>query len=361
MIKYLLYILLFLIPLIYLPYGISPFESYKVIAVIIGVLTLFIALLVKYKQKLYSKFNKLLVILVAAIFLLSLFHLISAFSFDAFLGNVFRLQGIYLLWILLLLSLLSCVVKFKNAPFILPFISLILLAFFAYYFGLNINNRSYSTLGEPNAFAAIIIFIWPFLFFNLKNKYYLLVAKVTFIVLIIPLLVFAASSSAIVALVIQLIFILLLKFTKRVSLSTLICILLLILSLILPIFDKRSVYENRVEVWKTAIKAGSDSLIWGNGFGNESPIMHKASLELNNSLQLDNVDSAHNIFLDFFVEGGIVGLIIFISLWLISIKKLICNKNTLEIILFLGLSVCLSFNPLSVATLVQFWWLIGQS
>src|SRR5579872_2450477 len=106
-ISYLLYFLLFYLPLLFVPFGISPFETPKIIIAVFLILSILITEILKYGRLLIYKFNKVQLFIIGFIFVISFIHLIFSFSIQALLGNIYRLQGVYLLWILLIFSLLS--------------------------------------------------------------------------------------------------------------------------------------------------------------------------------------------------------------------------------------------------------------
>jgi len=126
------------------------------------------------------------------------------------------------------------------------------------------------------------------------------------------------------------------------------------------LFEQGSLYENRGEVWTTALVAGFTHPLFGTGFGNTEVFLHQATLKLHNHLQGYYVDSSHNIFLDWFVEGGIVGLGLFASLLFQTFSRFVTAKQERNLVLLLGLTAGLSFNPVSIVLLIAFWWLIGQ-
>ena len=119
-------------------------------------------------------------------------------------------------------------------------------------------------------------------------------------------------------------------------------------------------YENRAVIWPTAFKAVLLNSLAGGGFGNTEVRLRKIIKQEHNSLIGYYVDSSHNLFLDWWVQGGVVGLGIFVMLCIIAIKNFYIKQRTFELLLFLGLVTVFSFNPLSVVSLVQLWWLIGQ-
>lgn len=133
---------------------------------------------------------------------------------------------------------------------------------------------------------------------------------------------------------------------------------LLVFSLSLPFFSKSQSWDNRTLIWQSAVLAGWQSPIVGNGFGNLQLSLSKSAKNLHTTIQYENVDSSHNIFLDWWVQGGIIGVGALISLLIFSILSLVRANDKEKLTALLGLLVIVSFNPASVSTLLQLWWLI---
>ncbi len=89
--------------------------------------------------------------------------------------------------------------------------------------------------------------------------------------------------------------------------------------------------------------------------------MLSASSTVNNHLQQYTIDSTHNIFLDYWVQGGIIGVMLFGTVLFTAFYKFIKNNKKFEITILFGLLTVFSFNPLSVASLIALWWVLGQA
>jgi len=348
--------LLFFLPFVALPFGISPFESPKVI--LAEILIEILLLLHFFKKNFLSriKLQKYQLILSGIIIVLTLLHLILFPSPTSFFGNPFRLQGIFILWYLLAFSVVAANIKTDKIPNYIYLFSIVLIFITIIAFGGNENGRAVGTLGEPNALAATAIFIFPFLVFRQKN--FIKVLGFIFALIIIFL---SGSRSGLVAFLIESVFILLSQFMKlSIAKSFSLSLILLILSLLLPVIEGGGWFENRSVIWQTALIAGFNSLLIGSGFGNIDKALHQASVTMNNLLQHQFIDSSHNFILDFWIQGGIVGLTALTAIIFFSIKNLINQSKTLELTALLGLLTVMSFNPVSVTTLVAFWWALGQ-
>lgn len=108
------------------------------------------------------------------------------------------------------------------------------------------------------------------------------------------------------------------------------------------LFNPQNLYFNpfyqRGEIWSRTLKLVSSSPLRGLGLGN-FPIYYNLNLpsHLNQTLY------AHNLFLQFWSELGILGLLwmmVFYLLFFREIKKLFCENDKIRICLGLG---CLSF------------------
>jgi O-antigen ligase len=234
-------------------------------------------------------------------------------------------------------------------------VSLIGLVGACFLFGANQAGRIVGSLGEPNALAATAVFLTA-ITFGSKSK--LLLAISTLICLGIVFV--SGSRSSLLALGIMILYYIL---TYLKVLSTwqrfLIGLILVWICCTLPLLQPQFTFENRSEIWRTSLIAGFDSPIFGHGFGNTSQVLHQTSEKLQNNIRFENVDSAHNLWLDFWVSGGIVSLICLIFLICLSMKKQIHQDNLPLLSAWLGILVMFSFNPMSVVNLVELWWLIG--
>ncbi len=361
MVSEIFYFLLFFIPLIVIPQFPSAFEIPKVILTEIGI-GLLILFTINSRTFSLKYLPKNQVVLTLIIMILSIFHMFLNSESLIFFGNPFRLQGTILLWILLSLSLASSQLSLKHIPLFIPLLSFIALFFGTLLLGKNLSGRAVGTLGDPNALAASVVFIWPFLYYLFKSMlkkpiiWQLLLCILTTIIILL-----SGSRSGIIAFVIQLIFILLLYLKYSSLAKTLVlCIFLLITSYSLPFLEGDGWYADRAEIWQTSLVAGFQQPYIGHGFGNIEKVLPAVSKQLNNDVQYQYVDSSHNIFLDWWIQGGAVGLL---SLFLLvgnTLYSFIRKENSRNIVLLLGLLTTLSFNPASIASLIAFWWLIGQ-
>lgn len=364
MTTYLIVFLLFFLPLIVILNFPLAFETPKVILaeVIIEIL-----LIIKLLGKEKLKFNHKQLILSFGLLILTVIHLIFYSDIKSFFGNVFRLQGIFLLWHLVLFSLISPHIKLSKIPSSFYVLALNLLFISTFLFGQNRAGRVVGSLGEPNALAATAIFIFPFIVFSSRSN----LVKLMSLVITLIIVLISKSASGLIGLTIVTLFIFLTQIAK-LSLKKvfLACLILVGLSLFLPFLgiEKRLdttltspyKFEVRGDIWQTAVFAGLKSPIIGSGFGNLQEKLNLAAKDLNNNIQYVIVDNSHNFLLDFWVQGGIVGLGLILALLTFSIKNLLDSEKSLELAAILGVLIVMLFNPVSIGILIAFWWLIGQ-
>lgn len=125
--SYFIQFLLFFLPLIVFPFGISPFEIPKVILVEAVIDMLLIVTIWNTKNFSFKNVSYIQLLIYGSIGVLSVIHLFFFTTSTTFFGNIFRLQGVFLLWHLLLFSLLSSQIDMQKRSLILPVLSYFLL------------------------------------------------------------------------------------------------------------------------------------------------------------------------------------------------------------------------------------------
>ncbi|HUQ85716.1 MAG TPA: O-antigen ligase family protein [Candidatus Limnocylindrales bacterium] len=342
--------------------GPGSFEGSKVIVAELIISILLVFNVISSDSIKHKNINRIWLLGLAVLFILSIIHLFFNQTQTVLFGNQFRLQGTLLLWFLMTLAFLTSKISIENRikPWVVFAVLVIQFILSILFIGVGA-DRPIGTLGEPNALAATVLFLWPFLFFpKPNNRKYWIIGFIGVIIICIILLI-TGSRSGIIAFGIQLLFLYLVRaFYGRSFFPTIISILLIVCSLAIPFYIQGNLYENRSEIWQSSLSAASKSPLIGVGFGNVEYALHEANVRIGNHLPGYYVDSAHNIFLDFLVQGGIIGFLILIYLILNTFRGFIFHNNTRNIVLLLGLTASLSFNPASVVSLIQFWWLIGQ-
>lgn len=368
LIPLLTYLLLFVVPLIVIP-GINlRFEPPKVLLAEL-LIQLMAAYLIVSGNFSLKRVPKLLISILSGLFLLSLFHLISEPTKQNLFGNVFRLQGTILFWHLLILAIIAQNSYFRLKDRYIYIGSFIAICIGALIYGSNSVDRLIGSLGEPNALGAVIVMLFPFLFLSFKEIW----VRVIGVIGAIGVINFSESKSALIALSLQILFILLIKvFKGKYFLASIICFILLALSLTLPILERRYFlrtntdpfayrFEDRAEIWQVTLNAGLDSPLFGSGLESIQEKIKKTAIKMNVNAQYQTIDSSHNLLLDYFLWGGAVGLGLLGGLGALAIRNMIQKKMLLELTVFLGLLTVLSFNPTTVSVLAGFWWIIGRS
>lgn len=353
---YLFSILLFLLPLLVFPFGQSFFELPKVILAEILIQAGLIIFFLTHKDISLKHFDRTIIAIVVLFFSFGLGSLLFLAQKYTFFGNPFRLQGVLLFWYLLIFTLLSSKFDSRRLHGIFPLIGLIGIFMGSLFLGVNQDGRAYGTLGEPNALAASALFLWPFVYFKFNSR------PVKFLSLLLAFLVvlFSGSRSGLIGLLGQgaLLFgINYLKFNLRQVIF--ISVILLALGLLLPAQESNLVYENRVEIWKTALWFGKSHLL-GTGIGNIDSALKESSNNLNNNVKFQYVDSSHNLILDFWVQMGVLGITLLFVMLYKSVKNYSQEGNYYYYLLWFGVLNMMLFNPASVVTLIHFWYLVGQ-
>jgi O-antigen ligase len=181
------------------------------------------------------------------------------------------------------------------------------------------------------------------------------------LLLVLFLVFISGSRSGFLALVIEGIFFLCYsQFKISIGKTIAIVFCCFILVMMLPFFEEERAFENRIEIWQTAVASGFENPIIGSGFGSIERSLRLASEKMSNNVRFQYVDSAHNVFLDWWVQGGVLGLGAIAFLIGRSIFTFFKNRQALLIIVFFGILTTMSFNPSSVVTLLMFWYLIGR-
>lgn len=293
---------------------------------------------------------------IGLLFLLTIIDLIFLKTNTTFFGNTFRLQGVFFLWHLLGLALISSAINLPKKVYLFSTFSLVVLSLSAYILGGDLNGRAFGTLGEANSLAGMAVFLLPFGLVATPKW-----AKIGSVVVVALIILASGSRAGVIAFLIQLIFVGLVYLAHfKLSRAFLVALLLGLVSLALPIYAGGGWYENRSEIWYTSLVAGTLSPFIGHGFGNTETAIHQASLILNNNIQYQVVDSAHNIFLDFWVQGGFLGVLAMVILIIFAVRNFLQRGQAKELLIILGLLITLSFNPVSVSLLIAFWFFLGQ-
>lgn len=353
--RYLIYFLLFFLPCLTLPFGVN-FETSKVFMAEIAIGLLVLIHINQSKQFDLKRYSKPYIFILSVIVLVSLTHILLNPSLDYFFGNIFRLQGVFLLWLLLVFSLISSQIAIFPVRRLIYIAPMIFLFAVSLAIGTNASGRAIGSLGDPNSLAAAMLFLFPFVWFNTKTQ-----LRITGGFMVLAILFLSGSRSGLIGFGLEILLIMFItKLNIPLKTAFILCLLLLAATYSLPLIEGGGWYENRAEVWYTSYEAGFQNPILGSGFGNIEASIQKGAKILGNNVRFEKVDSSHNIFLDWWIQGGLTGIGILTVTLITSIIGLARQKRTLELTILLGLIAALSFNPASIVTLIQFWWILGQ-
>lgn len=357
---YLTLFLLFLLQFVYFPIGVTHFETPKVYLAECLIFALVLWKLFSKSGFALTKLTKRWFIGLAGVLALGLVHVLFFATDLTFFGNAFRLQGVFLLWMLVAFAVLSNKIDIQkrlHTAFILTILVGQLVLTLLVDGG--IAGRAIGSVGEPNALAAITLFVWPFIFFvNKPANVYIKVITAAIACLIIFL---SGSRSGLIGFALQVLFIIpVVEFRFGIKRVFALCLALLLAAYTLPYFDQKSVYEKRSEIWQVAAAAGMEKPLLGHGFGNTEYALKEKATEMKTNLGLSYVDSSHNLFLDWWVQGGIVGVGLLVYLLVLTYMTCLKKKYMGRTVLLLGVLTALSFNPASIVSMIALWWLIGQ-
>ena len=358
--------LLLIIPLAISPFSLDAFMIPKVtIFVIYGCIALFY-LTLNFK-KIYIKTDLRLKILFLLFSVVTMFSFISSKTpwEQQFYGREGRNNGLVVFISLLLLMILSAQINIFNFKqkinnYIAASSLVVLVYSCLQLLGLDpitwdtINIKMFSTLGNPNFLSAFLASsLVPVLIYINSHKVLASMRKdlKLFLIFLISLvygyIVFKSKSyqgSIIVILSLLLLVILLsYKFKKRVFtiMSSIVFFLVVVigslgtlnLGPLGSILYKSSVIS-RGDFYRSAVKMGNDNWLHGvgiDGFG-DYYLAYRDSVAASRS-NAEYVDTAHNYFLDFFTNMGVGGLVLYISLILLTLVGFIklLRKSTFDI------------------------------
>lgn len=353
--EYLLIALLLFLPLIVIPSGASYFEIPKVIIAEILIQAGLFIILIKTKKFGIGYFRSPQLILASFILGLTILHLFIFQTREAFFGNVFRLQGIFLTWHLTALFLIFNSIRLQKNLTKGIWVIFLFLFLSVFLYGNNEEGRRIGSLGEPNSLAATSLFLFPFLFLWSPKLLKIICLGITILIIYL-----AGSRSGAISLGLQLLFLSLLRLRFSIKKAFAASLAVVLVVLIQPFLITQTVYENRAEIWRTALIAGQSSPLVGNGFGNVTEALRSASWKVSNNVRFQYIDSSHNLILDYWVQGGIIGLGLIVSIFVLAVKQLIKRQEKILLTSLLGVFVMSLFNPLSVVNLVELWWLLSQ-
>lgn len=336
-----------------------------------------------------DKITFLVLIYLAVVFLANILGLDSKISI---LGSEFRHQGfLTLLSGALIFFIVKKIKKIEDSfwmvialnGFIVSALAICQIIAIQFFPQINIptyQGRIVGSLGNPNSLGGYLVMLLPFVLFaegSLRRHF----IKYGISLLIIIAIFFTDSRSALLAGGFV-IFVFLMKVFFKVNVCKKISLIILFLLVFLlfgnkmlnpirRIFDSEvlqirsesakglvqydrewkriSIWDNRILIWAEGLKAFQKSPILGYGQENFELIFPKE--------RHMKVDNAHNIFLEIAISSGMLGLIIFLAIIFIALKQ---SSIVVRLSIFVFLVVA-QFNPLSIAQIAFFWFLISLS
>ncbi|HCL00122.1 MAG TPA: hypothetical protein DHW42_08485, partial [Candidatus Marinimicrobia bacterium] len=207
------------------------------------------------------------------------------------------------------------------------------------------------TIGPPNGYGAFIgLGLYCYICLCLENKIKISKPfKIIILIIFISSLVLNKSRGAWISLFLSLIILMILLYRNNIkrflcnnnikvyyAYILLICVCLVIIVLVVRINISSSI--GRIYIWKISINLFFENIFTGVGYGCfDNVFLDYQAKYLQNPINFhliskaSNIASPHNQFLYIFCEAGIIGGIIFLLLYILSIVKLIYYINKKDI------------------------------
>lgn len=382
-----LFFLLFALPLLFFPWAFMSFELPKVFLLyLFSVFAVYFLSSAGFRPSKFTKIQCLYLIFLAWTILTSIIGI--SFS-QSFLGSYFRTQGL-LTWICYGILFFTagkllednhskkyaCLAILISSAFTASFavLQFVLLWFFKDTSQLLYSNRVIATFGQPNFLGAFLVMSLPFAWYNLKQVTRKWKAVILFLMIVIVLGIFSTlSRSAYLGL--GLLALIWGFYHYRMFLTGIILSVALfaILANLLPNLVYSQWYkfqvdtvskwtaENRLIIAQKSIELIAQKPITGYGLENYFYAFPNVVKPKDIGLQDIVVDSSHNLFLDLAVQTGLIGLVLFLAILILTIihglKKDDFAKAALcSVIAFI---VVHQFSVLSVVPMVLFWLSLG--
>lgn len=369
-ISFIFLVFISIIPFVYLPDLFNPYEFPKFILLAIFSLIVgnIVLMLILFRKKISVNISKLDIAVMAFISILLIADIFGESVIDSLLGSSYRLQGFitYLSLGYLYLIARFCSSQIKQELLHQLFsiqlagisgflIVQFLLASFEYFQISLFQNRFHGTFGNPNFAGGYMAMLFAYiLFWNSSGS---LVYKVKPVVLLLGgiAIVLTDSRSAILGVVVS-IMIYFLTLGFKAARYRIFIFSLLLLSIVSCLFlvIRYSIHERRISEWENR------SIIWNQGLHliEQKPILgygqENIGIVFPENLHFA-VDNIHNIFLEYTISAGIVGLFTFCTVLAFAFR----NVNTSGRFLIVAFLISACFNPLSISQLLLFWAVIG--
>ncbi|MBP7768310.1 O-antigen ligase family protein [Candidatus Woesebacteria bacterium] len=220
-------------------------------------------------------------------------------------------------------------------------------------------GRMTGLIGNPNFAGGALALSFPYLFFQLKQKPVLLLIAL----ILWSLALYTTDSRGAVAAYAVVVLLLVGRFFKRkytlMLLGTVAVALLLF-------FPKRipSVFDSRPIIWQKAVQAAQEKPLFGWGLENfttafQSTLLPEGDFDLH---QL-RVDKAHNEFLEMLVTTGMVGCLVYTTVFLRSLYIFWHRRSDdfayLQFVVLIAFGMLAQVNVLNITEYIFFFIAIG--
>lgn len=109
---------------------------------------------------------------------------------------------------------------------------------------------------------------------------------------------------------------------------------------LIDILGKDMTFTNRTNMWDAALRVIGESPIWGYGYVNEKWFFSNMSSQAVGS---------HNFILGILINGGIIGLGLYLYIFYLALRKLIAYKDYYSNVIFIGIA------SLSIMMLMEYY------
>lgn len=360
------------LPLVVVPNIFNPYELGKFIYFVATVQITLILSILFFRKKINIPFDKLSVFIYLFLFVVFISDVLGLDFKTSMLGSEWRLQGFLTLFsgvilFILLRNFPPSKEFFEKSLFLTAFLICLIAIYqggiFIFFHGqvATYQGRIVGTMGNPNFLAGILVMILPFILqSHFKRKMMGVFLKLILIILIFVSIFLSESRSGEIGAVFVFLtsvfyqvktqFPSVSDFFKSRKVKYMFIGFLMILAFIIVqtlISQRISVWDNRGLIWVEGLKAIFSRPVLGYGQENFE-LIYPVSRHI-------KIDNAHNLFIETAVSSGFLGLFLLIMVLLYGIKAASFPvKLSLSAFILSGF-----FNPLSIAQIAFFWFLLG--
>ncbi|MFA6426926.1 MAG: O-antigen ligase family protein [Candidatus Magasanikbacteria bacterium] len=207
-------------------------------------------------------------------------------------------------------AIVSCVVGYLSYTNAIPILNPLLF-----------ENRVFSTLGNPNIYAAVICASMFFIFLYQPRAHYKWIIYIFFALALVSIILSESRSSILFLILLACAYLLYKMKTKTYAvLAASLMLIIMIFSTALYIRRSDSIHT-RVDIWKSSVSLITSRILVGYGHDYIAPAMREV---LPLSIQNNNdhyVDQMHNALLDVLFMHGIVAFVGYVGLGYITIRR----------------------------------------